>query len=191
MKMWDAGRLYHVMSVCVWTRAQSWVSGGWISQTVHSPYILLFAGCTAFLLYTFCRMCVCVIFNAVVLERKRHLHDWSFAHCVRMDHVWRGNRAVQSPGSALTPCHSRSFWAAAGPVGLAHPFTLGLWTEMFAVWAVPLWKNVSIRIWERQDRPEPEFLTAGMWCVYSCALTGGAGTVAFFREDHSVHVFGC
>lgn len=159
-------------SLCVCVCTQSWISGGWVSWTVHPPYILhiLFASCTAFLLYPFYRLCVCVVFNAVMSEGKRYLHALSFAHCVRANNVWGGNRAGQSPGSVLTPCHMRSLWAAAGALGLTHCFTLGLWTEMFAVWAVPVWKNVSIRIWETQDRPEPGFLTAGMWYgVFMCS----------------------
>lgn len=105
--------------------AQSWVSGGWVSQRVHSLYILhiLFASCTAFLLYT---SYVCVIFNAVMSEGKRHSYVLSFAHCVRANSVWSGDRAVQSPGPALTPCHTMSLWTAAEAVGLALLSTSGL-----------------------------------------------------------------
>lgn len=115
------------------------------SPPIHSPhpFCQLYSISALSILY---RLCVCVVFNAVMSEGKRYLHALSFAHCVRAKSVWGGDRAGQSPGSVLTPCRMRSLWAAAGALGLTHCFTLGLWTEMFAVWAVPVWKNVSIRI---------------------------------------------
>lgn len=70
--------------------------------------------------------CVLVIFNAVMSEGRRCLHALSFVQCVRANSVWSGSRAMQAPGSALTPCHIRSLWAAAGAVGLASLLAFGL-----------------------------------------------------------------
>lgn len=67
-----------------------------------------------------------MIFNAVMSEVKRYLYVLSLAHCVRAKSFWSGKRAVQSPGSALTPCHTRSLWAAAEVVGLTLFSTSGL-----------------------------------------------------------------
>lgn len=56
-----------------------------------------------------------------------------------------------------------SFELAAGAVGFTHHFAFSPWTGMFADRAAPVWwKNVSIRICERQDRPEPGSLTGRM-----------------------------
>lgn len=112
-------------------------------------------------------------------EGKRYQYALSFAHCVRANNFWSGNRDVQSAWSVLTPCHMTSLWTGCwGSVSEAHRFTLGLWTGMFADRAVPVWwKNVCTRICEAQDRPEPRSLS-GCDMVYVCDQTEGARSVA-------------
>lgn len=175
-----------VCSLCAYVHRAGFLEAGspeLFTALIISKSFLLFVQ-----LFCFIHLigCVFVIFNAVMSEGRRYLHALSFAHCVRADSVWSGSRAVQSPGSALTPCHIRSLWAAAGAVGLTSLLAFGL--KCLQSGQCRFGKMSALEF----ERPRTD-QRPGFWCdvVYSCALTDGVRTVAFFVEYHSVHVFGC